>query len=153
MADWLSILIAGGALIVAVIALVKSASAQREANDLQSRIVRIEERRERDRLNHASCADLRSEVAGSSLCLINKGKAEARNIRLSIESEGEPPALESSVVPLLGPMSAPVDLPLVRKEGADREFILKITWDDDFGKNRTNRTTLTCGPQKRAGTW
>lgn len=85
-----SVIISGLSLIVSVVAAWKSLQAQREANSAQRRIVEIEEKREQERCLNAVqpflVPQLRKTEKGSyQLCLVNSGKAEARNVRVKLD--------------------------------------------------------------------
>jgi len=134
-----------------MIAVWKSSQAQREANEARKRIVEIEEQREREKRFEAKQANLRPElrkVEGGiyRLYLVNHGKAEARNIRIKLD--GTPlaehcAAVQNERMPeFLGP-GAECSVLLAISYGCVPPFKTEITWDDDYGTNRTYYTTLT----------
>ncbi|SFE28084.1 hypothetical protein SAMN04324257_01188 [Thermoanaerobacter thermohydrosulfuricus] len=73
-------------LIVSIIAVWISYSTQKRNNEIQQRLVHIEEQREYDRKIKSRQAnlhaELRKEERGYKLYLINSGESEARNIRV-----------------------------------------------------------------------
>src|ERR1035438_6608094 len=84
--SWVSVAIATGSLVVAIVAMTK-------ANAVQRRIVEIEEQRDKhSRLESARaklCPELRQMDSHSNrLYLVNRGQAEARNVR--VEMDGKP---------------------------------------------------------------
>ena len=154
MADWLNligIVIGGGSLVVAIVALCKSGAAQRVANDAQRRLVDIEEHRETDRLAREQRAEPRLELRETSphgyrLYIINRGQAAARNIDIRIDERplAEHPSLvEGETVPtVIGP-DAEASCALALHMQCTPPFETEIIWDDDSGHQRSYRTTLT----------
>jgi len=150
-ASWAGVIIGVGSLIVSMIAVWKSSQAQREANAVQKRIVEIEEQREREKLFEAKQANLRAELRKVErrtyrLYLVNHGKAEAHNIRIKLD--GTPlaehcAAVQNDRMPVfLGP-GAECSVLLAISSVCAPPFEIEITWDDDYGTDRTYRTTLT----------
>ncbi len=149
--SWTSNIIAGLSLIVSVIALALSLRAQRDANAAQRRIVEIEEQREYERRLEARQAwvqpELRETGSGSDrLYLVNHGMAEARNVRVSLDgvplAEHHAAVRGDSMPPLIGP-GAEVSCLLGISHDCAPPFEVEVRWDDDSGKDRLYRTTLT----------
>ena len=150
-ASWTGVGIAAGSLVVAIIAIVKSGRAQRQANAAQQRIVAIEEQREQDRRSESTQARLTPELRETSpntyrLYLVNHGAAEARNIRVELDGKplaAHPVAVTNNSMPgLVGPRGE-IGCILGIYMGCEPPFGIRIMWDDDFGKDRSCRTTLT----------
>jgi len=151
LAAWASVLVATGSLVVAIIALIKSGRAQHRATDAQQRIVKIEEQREQNRRAQALQAILRPELRKTGrnsdrLYIVNQGAAEARNIRVEMDGKPlaeHPAAVRNDPMPdFVGPDSE-IGCLLAFHMQCTPPFDLKITWDDDSGKDRIYRTTLT----------
>jgi len=139
---WIGTLIAGSSLIVSIVALCKSSRAQK-------RILQIEESRENDRLSSLLEANLRAESRqrernSRHLFIVNEGAAEARHIRVEIDDQplkdhdlsvGDPmpelvgPRCEISCRVMYDPHRVSSDV--------------KVVWDDDSGKDRVFRTTVS----------
>lgn len=151
LASWIGDGISVISVIVAVIALIKSDGAQRQANASQKRIVEIEEGRESDRNSEAKQAILRPRIwrHGSGdyrLHIENQGKAEARNVNMLL---ADMPFLDHPAVPkgetlctLIGP-GTDVSYCLAIAFGCAPPFDLVLTWDDDSKTGNSYRTTLT----------
>jgi hypothetical protein len=150
-ASWAGVIIAMGSLIVAIIAMRKSFHAEQEAIAAQRRIVEIEEWREKERRLDALQAKLQAELremgnGSERLYLVNLGRAEARNVKVSFD--GKP--LEEHCASVGGD-----SLPSLVGPGAEVSCLVSITnvcappfqcevrWDDDSGLDRLYRTTLT----------
>jgi len=149
-ASWVGVLIAIGSLIVSIIAMLKSAHAQREANSAQRRVLAIEERRENERRLASLQAQLLPELrkTGSEtyrLYLINRGMAEARNVRVTLDGVLLDPrkAIQGNELPSLVGPSAEVSCILPMSIDCTPPFDVDVRWDDDSGVNRSYRTTLT----------
>jgi len=149
LASWAGLGIAVGSLIVAVMALVKSSRAQGKANDLQERLVKIEEQREQDRQEKAKKASLRAYLKAEkghilSLNIINEGEAEAENIRVEIEGKTlieHPNYLKDIPLPdSVGPHST---ISCFLDSKLSLNPLIKITWDDEYEKDRTYKHKLT----------
>lgn len=148
--SWASVVISALSLFVSVIAVWKSSRAQREANDTQKRVVEIEEQRDRERRERACQADLRPQLRRSDelwrLYLINRGQAEARNVRVTLDGEPlheHPVGTMGGMPTQVGPNSE-VSCVLIFGLGIPGPpFSIEIKWDDDFGTDRTYRGTLT----------
>lgn len=150
-ATWVGVVISGVSLIVSILALWKSAIAQREANVSQQRIVAIEEQRENDRLAVSRRAELRAELRRTArhtdrLYIMNEGLAEARNVAVVLEGR---PLLEHAVggpgvelASTIGPKSE-VSCILMTSMECKPPFDIHVTWEDDLGKSGSYRSTLT----------
>lgn len=149
--SWIGLLISAASLIVAILALIKSAGAQREANAAQQRIVEIEEGPEQARRDEAHKATLRPELRKTGthsyrLYLLNHGAAEARNIQVTMD--GKALAEHAAAVgndrmsQMVGP-HAEISCLLSIHMGCTPPFDLLFTWDDDSESERSYRTTLT----------
>jgi heme exporter protein D len=141
---WVGIIIAVGSLIVAIVALVVSSRTQKK-------LVQIEEQREADRLEKSKAAELSAEIRPTSrgsdrLFITNSGECEARNVEVRIGNKPlaeHPAAVKGEEIPkLIGPGSS-VSCLLAFSFGCGPPFELEITWDDDSGKGKHYRTTLT----------
>jgi len=151
LATWVCAVAAIGSLVVSGIALVKSARAQRQANQTQERLVEIEERREQDRQAQARQAILRPKLRGTErgghrLYLVNSGRCEARNIRVEMDDTPfaeHPAAAQNDPMPSLVGPGGEISALLCLTLDCAPPFKIRITWDDDFGTNRTYSTTLT----------
>ncbi len=145
--SWVGVFIALGSLAVSAITLIRGSR-------MQQRVVRIEEQREQERRSQSLQASLRPELRGggsSRLCLINHGAAEARNIR--VEMDGKPLAqhpttVEGDPMPIFVGPYGEICCSFAASSALwfhdiGPSFKIKITWDDDFGQNRTYWTTLT----------
>lgn len=151
LAAWAGVITATASLIVAIVAMVKSLHAQREANTAQRRVVEIEERRERERRLDSLQANLHAEFrdlgdGSQRLYLFNRGAAEARDVRVRLNGT----LLEEHCAGVRG-----VSMPSFIGAGAEVSYLLGIShqcappfqcevlWDDDSGSDRSYRTTLT----------
>lgn len=150
-ATWLGLLISALSFLVAVIALVRSGRAQREANAAQRRIVEIEEQREQARKDASSEAKLRPELRKSGrhsyrLYLVNHGPVEARNIQVEIDDvplAQHPAAVGNDLMPnLVGP-EGEIGCLLGLHMGCTPPFKIEIIWDDSSGNGRSYCSTLT----------
>jgi hypothetical protein len=147
----IGVVIAAGSLIVAIIALLKSLGAQKEANEVQRRLVGIEEKREIDREGQARKAVLRpslrkTDKASYRLQIANDGMEEARNVRVLLD--GQPSskhctAVGGDTIPaLIGPNSTVSCLLAVHMQCAP-PFDIEISWEDDSGDAGSFKGVLT----------
>jgi hypothetical protein len=147
---WAQILIPAGSLLVSIIALLNSNRAQRKAIDAQSRIVEIEEQREKEKKLEAVRARVRPQLraVGNSyrLYLVNEGAAEARNVQVRLDGRPlseHPAAIKGSSLPsYIGP-GAEVSCLLAISQSCHPPFEIQIHWEDDSGIDGTYRTMLT----------
>lgn len=155
---WISI----ASLILSVIAVSWNIKLQRQSNELQERIVRIEEEREYERKVKYCQADLRVELRkdekGYKFCIINSGEAKARNIQIKINGMplkewSNPIEVGRNGIGIFG-FLPPYISPDSRVEyyfTASPDYIslfsfpfeVEIKWDDDYMENRTYNTFLT----------
>jgi len=145
-------IISAFALVVSIVALWRGEKAHREANAAQRRIVEIEEQRERERRLSALQASLyprlsRTERGSYRLCLVNSGKAEARNVRVELNGvplNEHPVAVRGSDIPtLIGPNSEVRCVLSITHDSPPPPYEMEIRWDDDSGMDRVYRGTLT----------
>ena len=94
---WISAGISAGSLAVAVVAIVKSNRAQREANAVQHRMVEIEERRENDRIRERQQARLVALGGNEIIRIENRGLGDAR--QLVVLADGVPFAEHERIKP------------------------------------------------------
>lgn len=148
--SWVGLVIAAASLVVAIIAIIKSGRAQKEANAVQRRVVEIEEQRERDRQAESTQAQVRAELRkverSYRLHLVNNGAVEANNIRVEIDDiplADHSVSVESDPMPdLVGPKSE-ISCFLGLTMSCVPPFKIKVTWDDESGTDRTYCSTLT----------
>lgn len=137
----LTILISAGSLLVAIIALVVSIVANKKTNAARQRLVEIEEQREKVRQKQMLSAQLHAELrkTGSSrLAIINKGYAEARNLRVTVDGR-----LLLKQLPDVVGANSEVSCPWGIYFGCSPHVKIELKWDDDSGNDREYRTTLT----------
>lgn len=148
---WISI----ASLILSIVAVSWNIKLQKESNDLQKRIVLIEEEREYERKVKSRQANLRVELRkdekGYEFCIINYGEAEARNIQVKINGmllkEWSNPikagrngmGILGSLPPYISPNSR-VEYYLIALPDyislLSFPFEVEIKWDDDYEKDR-----------------
>jgi archaellum component FlaG (FlaF/FlaG flagellin family) len=144
---WISII----SLIMAIIAVWISYSTQNKANEIQQRLVHIEEQREYDRKIKSRQANLRAELRKDEraykLYLINSGEAEARNIRIKID--GEPleqhcAFVKGQSIPSYIGHNSEISCLMAFYFGCySSSFEVEVKWDDDYQKDRTYKSMLT----------
>jgi len=147
--SWGSLLVSFCSLVVSIIALWKSSRAQDEANELQRKLVCIEEQREYDRKAELLQANLYAELIKINrsyrLCLVNSGKAEARNIRIKLDGvplDNHCAAVKGISIPsYIGPNSE-VSFPLAISLDCSPPFEIEVKWDDDYSQDRVYKNTL-----------
>lgn len=150
-ASWLGVLVAAGSLCVAVIALRRSGRAAAEANDVNRRMVAIEEQRESERRANAQRAVLRPSLrkSGTSsyrLVVENAGASAARNV--DVRLDGKPfgehdAAIQNDTLPtMVGPSSEVTCLLGLHLQCAP-PFQIEMTWDDDSSERGRYEGTLT----------
>jgi|GEM_PF-4077086 len=159
-----SALFAAMAVIVAIIALVKSNKAQNkavlaqnDANSLSKRLLAIEEARETDRIISAHKAIIipsveKRETKDYGLYLKNEGEGTASNVRVEVDGSilDKSYKNDGSVVVMkeapstIGPSCSydrmcifPLWMGMKRKEK-----IIKVIWDDKSGKDRANEVSF-----------
>jgi hypothetical protein len=152
-ASWVGIGIAGCSLAVSVWAVINSNRAQKAANAAQKRIVEIEEQRETDRVQQSKQAKIiptikkrNGNTTSYHLYLKNEGDASARNICLMIDNKplAEHQAFCSSdTMPESIGQHSEISFPLALSRACNPPFEIRVTWDDDSGKDRVFKTTLT----------
>ncbi|MEQ6360493.1 hypothetical protein V7D15_12520 [Thermoanaerobacter thermohydrosulfuricus] len=153
---WISI----ASLILSVIAIYWSNKLQKQSNDLQERIVRIEEEREYERKVKSRQANLRAELRkeemGYKLYLINSGEAEARNISIKINGKPLKYSLDHDALkPEQGGASVYGLIPQHISPSSELgyfiwvspecypNFEIELKWDDDYQKDRIRKDVLT----------
>ena len=148
-ASWAGIVVGLGSLAVSIIAVVKSSRAQHEANDVNRRLVEIEEKREQDRLAGSTRAELRAELRITArnttrLYVINYGLAEARNVTVTLDKKplAKHEAGGDELASTIGPKSE-VSCILMTHMMCAPPFGIEITWEDDSGEPRSYSSTLT----------
>ena len=145
------------AFVLSLGACIGSFVAWRKSHNVHKRQVEIEEKRERDRLIEKKKAKLVAEIvreaevrgrhAGTAhrLRITNKGQAEARDIKLTLDGKlmHEHPAILSGVqeVHLLGPGSS-AKFPLAITSSRHLPSQVEANWTDDSGEPGHYRTTL-----------
>jgi hypothetical protein len=83
------------------------------------------------------------------LCIINDGKAEARNVTITLDGKPISENSEHDRLIVLGPIPTTIGpgsgagCGLVPALGCKPSYELELTWDDDSGSGRRYRTTLT----------
>ena len=156
---WISVVIPIGSLVVAILAFITSHRTQNQANrtqsqlvEIQSKLVAIEEQEQIEAKEQVKMAELRAGIGKSGkssykLWIRNNGQAEAHNVTVWL---GGKPLKEhcahvsrSDIPERIGPDSEVSCLLGLSKE-CFPPFDFKVTWDDDFGNNRSYGTTLTC---------
>jgi len=143
---WISI----ASLILSIVAVSWNIKLQRESNDLQKRIVLIEEEREYERKVKSRQADLRAQLRKEEskykLYIINLGQVEARNIRIKIN--GEPleqhcTFVKGQFIPsYIGPGSK-MSFLMAFSYDFHPPFEIELKWDDDYQKDRIRKDVLT----------
>lgn len=108
-------------------------------NDLQIRQYKKEE--EQEKQAKVECNVVRNSSGGNRIYFYNSGLADARNVRIEILNR------DSLVGVIITGTWGPYDLIIPRNgkreecihlsNGHTRVLNLRITWDDDFGNNRT----------------
>lgn len=147
----LSITLAGGSLIVAIIAICKSAKAQKEANSAQQRLVEIEEQRETVRQQHAKQAALRPSLrktdrAGYRLSVFNDGESEARSISVLMDGvrlDDHCSAVHGSQLPTMVGPNSEVSCLLAFSHQCAPPFGIELAWEDDSGTPGSYKGVLT----------
>lgn len=149
LADWLALIVSIGSLVVAVIAL-------RRTSHAETRLLAIEEIRERDRVIHGKRARLtgttrKDEHARFILEISNNGEAEAQNVSVVLDGL---PLHEHPVIPkqrlpnppsdgfTLGPASH-VRYILGPTQQTRGPFTLLLRWADESGQPGDYKTTLS----------
>ncbi len=151
LAGWVGVVIAGGSLVVAIVALRRSARAAAEANAAQRRLVAIEEARESERRTQSQRALLRPSLrkTGKSdyrLCVSNAGASAARDLRIMLD--GKPLAEHDAAVTgdtlpdLVGPHSEVTCLLALHMQCAP-PFQIELAWKDDSEQPGSFKGTLT----------
>lgn len=148
LANWLVSLVA---LFLAAGSLVIGWNGQRRQNELQARLLEIEQGRERERQRTARKAVLRAElvrepVNRERLRIYNDGEAEAHDVKVRLDGM---PILEHRCMPSgqtevsrIGPRSYAQYLAVLTM-GNMPPWDIAITWTDDSGEPGLYRTTLT----------
>jgi len=147
------------AFVLSLAACIGSAVAWRKSHNVQKRQVAMEEKRERDRLIEKKKARLLAEIvredvvrgthAGTAhrLSITNKGQAEARDIKLTIDGK---PILEHPAIPhrvlqefhILGPGSS-AQFPVAVTRATHLPWQVEVDWTDDSGEPGHYRTIVT----------
>lgn len=147
----IGVVIAAGSLVVAILALRRSDNAQREANEVQLRLVELEEQREAERKSRESKAMLvpslrKTDKSNYRLQIVNDGMAEARDVRVLLD--GTPSSKHCSAVggetipPIVGPGSTVSCLLGIHMQCAP-PFNIEISWEDDSGDSGSFKGVLT----------
>ncbi len=145
-----SSLLAVCALAVSVWAAYSSRKANREAAEAQSKLARIEEQREADRLTRALQAALRAKLlpdrnGSHRLCVSNRGQSEARDIRIIVDGRplGEHLAFHSGMrIPEVMEPGSEISCHVATFD-SNPPFEIEILWEDDSGVPGRYRATLT----------
>lgn len=133
-------------LIIAVLALagsiwsaITTSRNGKRQNELQERLLSLEDARERDRLGASRSANLRAWIERGrdyKLIIMNEGSSEARSIRTLIDNQ---PILSHSLVPRgseeitqLGP-GATISYLLAVIMGTNPVISVSLSWQDDSG--------------------
>ena len=144
--DWVS----ARSLVVAIIALILSTRSHRKSNSTQQQLFEIEKQRQNDRQEQKLSAQLFTELLkkGNSyrLVLINRGYAEARNIRVMMDgmplAEHKVAVSNDSLPDVVGANSEVSCLLGISHENVP-PFKIEVKWEDDSGNDKEYRTTLT----------
>jgi len=153
-------------LIISIIAVVISAIAigvsiwtHNRNHKLQTRIVALEEAREKDRLAEKQKANLTAKItkevlprSGSIkidttyyLQIENKGSSEARDVKIKLDNKSlleHPAIIDEREIQQIGPQSHIQHL-LSLTTKTYPPFDIEITWEDDSGELGKYSTTLT----------
>jgi len=146
--NW-ELLISAIALIVSGMAAFYSFKQGRRSNQLQERIVDIEEQREKERLAKENKADLRASFkyenlldegqVASHIVVRNEGKIKAENIRLYVD--GDPVTQHKYMMQSHSHKLSPI-LPdkeyksvISVEENEPESCEIKLLWDDETGRN------------------
>ncbi|MBZ4669363.1 MAG: hypothetical protein JG775_2516 [Defluviitaleaceae bacterium] len=143
-------------LIVSIIAVWISYSTQKRNNEIQQRLVHIEEQREYDRKIKSRQAnlhaELRKEERGYKLYLINSGESEARNIRVEINGKplrygvfetGQDGVGIYGSLPSYVSSNSEVSYFIWPSPECFPSFEIEVKWDDDYQKDRSYKSILT----------
>lgn len=132
-----SLTIAALAFLVSIWSAITTSRNGKRQNELQERLVSLEDARERDRLGASRSASLRAWIEGGrdyKLTIMNEGPSEARAIRTLIDGE---PVLSHHLVPRsvaeitkLGPGATVSYLPAVSM-GTSPVISISLSWQDD----------------------
>ena len=148
---WISVVVSIGSLMVAVFAIIMSYRTQNKHNDIQSRLLKIEEEKQVKLQKRDQMGELRAEIQKTGknnyrLRIRNSGQAAARNVAVCLD--GKPfkehcAAVSGSDIPeRIGPGGEASCL-LATNMTCAPPFNFKVTWDDDFEEHRLYETTLT----------
>jgi len=145
------------AVVIAALALYNSWRTGKQSNDIQRRLVQIEQTRDHDRAIQSLKAALRPKLHSTQninrrskdyqLVIENSGQGTARNVKAFLDGKPllEHPALPGGMqeVSLIGSGSG-ISYPLFIAMGGPRPpFEFMVTWDDDSGEPGRYSTTLT----------
>lgn len=149
-------------LILSIIAVIISAMVAvytylqgRKSNQLQERIVQLEEQREQDKQVAANQADVKAEIVqkptnhgklSKKFRIYNSGESQARNIRVWIDDEPVYDVgfihIDEPFIEILAPGSH-VDFITSFSNDTPLNWKTTILWDDDSGKDRKFETMLS----------
>lgn len=146
----IAVWISAGSLIVAIIALTLKISAYRKANAKERRMAEVEEQREKERLAQKLSAKLRPELRKNGnnyrLVIVNHGDAEARNIKVIMDSNPlseHKAAVSNDLLPDMVGANSEISCLLALAMRRTPPFDVDVTWNDDSGDGKKYKTTLT----------
>lgn len=139
------------AVVIAALALYSSWRTGKQSNDLQRRLVQIEQSREHAQIKQSLQAVLRAGLRNYGpesrrLFIRNSGQGTARNVKVTLDGKSIPehPAVarDKQEASLIGPDSEiSYLLPLTYDRLPPIKF--SVTWDDDSGEPGQYNTILT----------
>ncbi len=149
-----SLMVSIFALVASLWANYRATRLKSESNDLQARLVELEEEREADRLHMQQAADLTAHLEKrpgkngrrTMLVLRNEGNATAEDVR--VEFDGDRIDEHGSVhydKPIISKIGSGAESPILVSVHAQHHppFEVKVTWTDATGKNNSFETILT----------
>jgi len=158
MIEMVSAIIAGVAVVVAVVFGIRNHRLGKQNSDLQKRLLALEESRENDRIREAAKANLVADILRGDgtgpawrLEIENRGRAEARDVTVMLEGQpildhpGVAPATRQGLNQQLChlPGGARFRYVLAPSLQCRPPWELYITWTDDSGEPGAYQTTLT----------
>lgn len=149
------VLVSLAALGVAIWAHVRTSRISRESNDLQARLVALEEAREADRRAAQERAELtphlekrpgRSGRLRDMLVISNRGAAAAKDVHVTLDEtpidEHGAVMCDALPVPVIGPGADSAFVVAIDRDHAP-PFHVRVMWSDGVGEERSYETTLT----------
>lgn len=148
--DSTSLLLSAAAVIVAIWSVREAKAQARRQDEIQRRLLSLENSRERDRLRSTRSAELRARIerGGRSdhLVIFNEGSAEARAIDAKLLGKPLSPDVDvlvadGEVARTLGPGSS-ARYVIALHMGSPPLMPVELAWEDDTGEPRTWRSDL-----------